>query len=465
MKYTDKLNSLFKNIYIERVLDSILILLVASIITFLIVRIDISITNINILQILSILVCLGLLFIRQFTLRVLPWIGLMGGGILIFLIGYIFPSVLSETSNLILKLWQIVLFPCIWIGLICTYLIRSQWSSQQYLLKVLGFSLCLACGQWICSSVTSDDSPWNIKLTQAINIKSGDPLADLRLNPSVSPELLEREKIRLGLDKPLYKQYTLWLDSLLLKGDLGVTQQGQPVINVVGPPLRNTILLNIFSILGSWLLAIPLGVWAAINKDKLIDKFLLTLSSLSLTLPSFLLSIFILSIGLQLGIGTIGGITSVGFANMAWWQKIFDIISHILLPCVVMIIVGVGMLIRQMRGNLLDVLNEDYIKVAHSRGLHKAIVLWKHAFPNAINPLITLLGFEFAALISGAALTEMILGYPGIGALTLEAARKMDINLIMLMLLLGTFMLLVGNLLADTLMRKVDPRTRSQIND
>ena len=116
-----------------------------------------------------------------------------------------------------------------------------------------------------------------------------------------------------------------------------------------------------------------------------------------------------------------------------------------------------------MRGNLLDILNEDYIKAARARGIPEHVILWNNALQNAINPLITLLGFEFAALVSGAALTEMILAYPGIGALTLEAAKRLDINLIMFNLLLGTIMLMLGNAFADWLLNKIDPRTKTNL--
>jgi peptide/nickel transport system permease protein len=304
------------------------------------------------------------------------------------------------------------------------------------------------------------NSIWLIKLKKPIILKSGDPLADLRLNPSVKPEALEREKMRLGLDQPLWKQYTLWLDGILVRGDLGLTQQGEAVLTVIKKPLANTLLLNLIVLIFTWLISIPLGLYAAIHKNKITDQIVLTLSSVSITTPSFLLTIFILAMAVKLGLGSVGGLTSVNFDELNFAQKFLDIASHLVLPVLILTFVSIGGLIRQMRGNLLDVLNEDYIKAALARGIPRNQVLWNHAMQNAINPLITLLGFEFAALVSGAALTEMILAYPGIGALTLEAARRMDVNLIMFNLLLGTIMLMLGNSFADWLLRKVDPRIK-----
>lgn len=441
------------NQYFNRILDGLLILVATSIITFLFVRIDLTINSLNFLYLLSVIVLLGLLTSSTFRKLLLP-AGLITS-ILLLLLCFVFPTFTE------INIFQQIIFSGIWILISTLYIYRSFRSSQKLLLKFLGFLgvfiLLITAINYLPESINNILS---YKLDKPFIIKAGDPLADLRLNPSVSPEMLVVETKRLGLDKPLFYQYFLWLDSVLLHFDFGVTQQGERVVQAVSTPLRNTILLNSIVIFLSWLISIPLGVLAAVKKDTIIDKSILTLSSLSLTIPSFLISILVLSISLRAGIGVIGGITSIYFDDLNIFEKILDIAQHLLLPVFVLTFVGIGMLIRQMRGNLLDVLNDDYVKASKARGLSQAIVLWKHAVPNSINPLITLLGFEFANLISGAALTEMILNYPGIGALTLVAAKKMDINLIMFMLLLGTTMLLVGNLLADFLLNYCDPRTR-----
>ena len=134
---------------------------------------------------------------------------------------------------------------------------------------------------------------------------------------------------------------------------------------------------------------------------------------------------------------------------------------HLVLPVFVLTIISAGSLIRQMRANLLDTLNSDYVKFARAKGLPEHVVVIKHALKNAINPLITLLGFEFAGLLSGAALTEYIFQYPGLGRLILEAVMKSDINLVMASLMIGSFMLILGNLIADVLLKITDPRIKS----
>ncbi len=432
----------------NRILDSFFILFISCVLTFLLVRINIQIQYINVFKIIYFIFLVGLLFFKSCR-KALTILGIINSIIIIFSIKYIFPS--AFTTNI----WTFLIFPLLFIFIIIIYVLRSYISSQKILLIFLGFSLLLYSGNIL---LDFNKSLPKIKLTTPIIIKSGDPLAELRFNPSISPETLKKEEIRLGLNQSLTKQFLLWLDGILLKGDFGITQQGEKVLNTVSTALFNTIILNLLVLILTWLLSIPLGIIAAVNKDKFLDKIILTISSISLTTPSFLLSIFILCICLKFNIGNIGGITSINFSEMNFLEKTFDIARHLILPVFVLVFVSVGMLIRQMRGNLLDVLNEDYIKVAKAHGLTETRVFLRHALPNAINPLVSLLGFEFAALISGAAMTEMILGYPGIGALTLEAAKKMDINIIMFNLLLGTFMLLLGNILADLLLKKLDPR-------
>ena len=142
---------------------------------------------------------------------------------------------------------------------------------------------------------------------------------------------------------------------------------------------------------------------------------------------------------------------------MNFVHKIIDIIHHLFLPVLVLFTLSLAGLQRQMRGNLLDVLESDYIKLARAKGLPENKVIYKHAVRNAINPMVTLIGFEFAGLLSGAALTEYVFQYPGLGRLVLEAVLKSDINIVMASLMLGTIMLILGNLFADILLRLTDP--------
>ena len=157
----------------------------------------------------------------------------------------------------------------------------------------------------------------------------------------------------------------------------------------------------------------------------------------------------------------IGGLTSAGYADMNIFGKFWDITHHLILPVFVLFTISLAGLQRQMRANMLDVLDSDYVKFARAKGLSENVVIYKHALRNAINPMITLLGFEFAGLLSGAALTEYVFQYPGLGRLILEAVMKSDINLVMASLMMGAVMLILGNLIADILLIITDPRIRT----
>ncbi len=292
-----------------------------------------------------------------------------------------------------------------------------------------------------------------------IRLSPVDPLAELRLNPSISQETLEKEKIRLGLDKPIIVQYGLWAKSFV-KGDLGVTSNGEQVSVKLKERIPNTLLLTVIVIFLSWIVGIPLGILAAINWKSSFDRILTVLTSIGMAIPSFFFAVLLLLFAVKTGWFPIGGLTSSNFSAMNFGNKFLDVTKHLILPVTVLFTISLAGLQRQMRGNLLDVLDSDYVKFARAKGVSEYSVICKHALRNAVNPLITLLGFEFAGLLSGAALTEYVFQYPGLGRLILEAVLKSDINLVMASLMIGAVMLILGNLLSDILLIITDPRIR-----
>ena len=287
-----------------------------------------------------------------------------------------------------------------------------------------------------------------------------DPLGELRMNPSISKQTKKNKKIRLGLDKPVVVQYGLWLKGFV-KGDMGICTTGEKVSDKLKERIPNTLLLTITVIFFTWLVGIPLGIVAALNKGKPVDRMLTILSSVGMAIPSFFFALLMLIFAVRTGWFPTGGLTSYNFSSMSEFGKILDIAKHLVLPTLVLFTISLSGLQRQMRSNLLDVMESDYVKYARAKGLSENKVVFKHALRNAINPLVTLLGFEFASLLSGAALTEYVFQYPGLGRLILEAVLKSDINLVMASLMIGTIMLIAGNLLADILLKVVDPRVEA----
>ena len=292
-----------------------------------------------------------------------------------------------------------------------------------------------------------------------IRLSPVDPLAELRLNPSISQETLEKEVQRLGLDKPIIVQYGKWAKSFI-KGDLGVTSNGEKVSTKLKERIPNTLLLTTIVIILTWLVGIPLGIIAALNWKTPLDRLMTVLSSIGMAIPSFFFAVLLLIFAVKTGWFPVGGLTSSDFLEKSLFMQIIDITHHLVLPVVVLFTLSLASLQRQMRANLLDVLDSDYVKFARSKGLSEFKVIYKHALRNAINPMITLLGFEFAGLLSGAALTEYVFQYPGLGRLILEAVLRSDINLVMASLMMGAIMLILGNLIADILLIITDPRIR-----
>ncbi len=292
-----------------------------------------------------------------------------------------------------------------------------------------------------------------------IRLSPVDPLAELRLNPSVSQETLQKETQRLGLDKPIIVQYGKWAKSFV-KGDFGITSNGEKVSDKLKERIPNTLLLTTIVIALTWIVGIPLGVAAALKWKTPFDRILTVLTSVGMAIPSFFFAVLLLIMAVKTGWFPIGGLTSSNFLEMSFGGQVWDITHHLILPVTVLFTISLAGLQRQMRANLLDVLDSDYVKFARAKGLSEFDVIYKHALRNAINPMITMLGFEFAGLLSGAALTEYVFQYPGLGRLILEAVMKSDINLVMASLMMGAIMLILGNLIADILLIITDPRIR-----
>ena len=246
-----------------------------------------------------------------------------------------------------------------------------------------------------------------------------DPLAHLKANPAISQQAIKEEEERLGLNKPAHVQYYIWLRNLV-EGDLGVSTTGGSVFELLTQRAGNTLMLSVLAILCTWLIALPAGTYAAVYRGKFVDKFFGIITSMGMSMPTFLSSLLLLMFALATGWFPIGGLTSSNFFEMDTFGQIIDLAHHLVIPVTVMTFYALAGIQRQMRGALLDVLRKEYVRTARAKGLSENVVIYKHAVRNAINPLITIFGFQFASLLSGAALAEMVLAYPGLGRLTLE---------------------------------------------
>ena len=288
----------------------------------------------------------------------------------------------------------------------------------------------------------------------------GDFLTARMADPSMTRERLDLERKRLGLDQPLPIQYGHWAVNFA-KGDMGDSYRYRaPVNSLIGQRLGATLLLGVAALFVTWLLAVPLGIYAAVKKYSWADKAFSVITFTALGIPEFFLALLLLFLAAKTGILPIGGMTSSEYADLGVAGKAWDLFKHLIIPTVAVSIGTIAVLQRRMRGNLLDVLAEDYVRMARAKGLPENTVIYKHAVRNALNPLITILGYDIAGLLSGFALVEIIIGWPGLGTMMLEALQAFDMPLAMAGMMIGALMLLLGNLLADVLLAVADPRIK-----
>ena len=278
--------------------------------------------------------------------------------------------------------------------------------------------------------------------------------------PQISPQTIAALRARFGMDQPLWIQYFRWLWNIVHL-DFGLSFAYQvPVTWLIGSRALNTLLLSVVSAVVAWALAIPLGIYSAVHQYSFLDGLLNASAFVAISVPSFFSALLLLYAAFWSHLVPLQGLTSVDFDFLPWWRQVLDIAWHLILPTIALGVLAFGGLMRYMRTNLLDVLRADYVKTARAKGLGERVVILKHAVRNAINPLVTLFGFELGGLLSGAAFVENILGYPGLGRLILEAVLKKDVFVVMGSLMLGSVLLILGNLTADILLAYVDPRIR-----
>lgn len=288
----------------------------------------------------------------------------------------------------------------------------------------------------------------------------GDHLSARMADPSMTKERIELERKRLGLDKSIPEQYGNWALRFAI-GDMGESYRYRsPVNSLIAQRLGATLLLGLATLVVTWLIAVPMGIFSATRKYSFTDKALSVTTFTLLGIPEFFFVLVLLFMAAKTGILPVGGMTSNDFADMNAFQKAVDLLKHLIIPVTAVAIGSFAILQRRMRGNLLDVLAEDYVRMARAKGLPENTVIYKHAVRNALNPMITILGYDIAGLLSGFALVEIIVGWPGLGLMMLEALQSFDMPLAMAGMMIGAIMLLLGNLLADVMLAMADPRIK-----
>ncbi len=295
-----------------------------------------------------------------------------------------------------------------------------------------------------------------------IAMAPGDFLSQMALNPQVSPEVIHRLKTIYGLDTPFYMQFVRWIEALF-NGDLGYSfSYHLPVTDLLLSRIPLTLLLTFTSILISWGLALPLAVYGAGRPNGILDRSLTGFSYLSISVPSFFLSLLGVLLAGRTGWFPIGGAHRPDWTSEPGWERILDMGHHLALPAMTLALGSFGVLYRLMRSAVLEVRDQPYYLAARGRGLSPRLLRLRYLFRNALNPLVTLFGLELGGLLSGAAFVEMIYAWPGMGRLMLHAVMTEDLYLVMGGILTGAVLLLLGNIVSDIALFFLDPRVRER---
>lgn len=272
---------------------------------------------------------------------------------------------------------------------------------------------------------------------------------------------MELWRTRFGLDRPLWQQYWLWISNFV-RGDFGRSFDfEQDVRKLIGERLLLTVILAGATMLFTWVVAIPIGIFSATRQYSVGDHLFSFVAFIGMATPNFLLALLLMYIGVvHFGLSP-GGLFSPEFVDAPWSiARVVDLLKNLWVPVVVLGTAGTAGLVRIMRGNLLDILGQAFVRTARAKGLREKIVVYKHAVRVAINPLITIAGWQLPVIISGEAIVSVILNLPTNGPLFLRAILVQDMYLAGTFLVFGSLLLVVGNLLADVALALVDPRIR-----
>lgn len=291
----------------------------------------------------------------------------------------------------------------------------------------------------------------------------GDPVR-MMMQDNVKPEVYQQQyeatKKMLGLDQPVPVQYVKWITNML-RGDFGYsTEYRRPVKDVIGVPMRNTVLLNIFSMILVFLISIPLGITTAVKKNSVLDKIVQVVTIIGYSVPAFviaLLAIYVFAI--RLPIFPISGVKTAGFTGTGF-AAFMDTARHMALPVLVMSVGGVGSITRYVRASMIDALRMDYIRTARSKGLKEKVVVYVHAFRNALIPIVTVTTWWLIGLFGGSVVIESIFLWDGLGKMMITGLNQRDFSVVLAMQMFYVILSLAGNVLMDIAYTLVDPRVK-----
>jgi peptide/nickel transport system permease protein len=281
-------------------------------------------------------------------------------------------------------------------------------------------------------------------------------------DPRFSRETVARINAQLGLDRPPVEQYFRWVGGIVTRGDFGFSFfANRPVSTMIGERLVWTVVIALTTLLFAWIVAIPLGIYTALKRNGFTDALASFVGYIGLAVPDFLVALLLVALVLSYGGTNVGGLFSARYIGEPWtWPKFVDFLNHMWIPILAIGTGGVATIMRQMRANLLDVLEADYVRTARAKGISERRVTLRHAVRTAINPLVSMAGLQLPELINGTIIASIVLNLPTIGPLLYTSLLAKDQYVAMTLLLFASLLLMIGNLLADLALAWVDSRIR-----
>ncbi|MFO0981803.1 MAG: ABC transporter permease [Planctomycetota bacterium] len=287
----------------------------------------------------------------------------------------------------------------------------------------------------------------------------GDVLSELSSDPGVSRETLASLRRKFLLDRGPLERYMAWLGQAA-RGDLGLATNGQPVARLMGERVVNTLTLSLVALAMAWGVGVPLGVAAAIRPGSWLDRASALVAYGALSLPTVFLALLLQYLAARTHWFPIGLAASLDHDQLPLWPRCLDSLHHLALPAFAVAAFALPTLMRQMRASMIDILQQDYLRTARAKGMPERVVILQHALRNALNPMVTLLGYSIGALLNGAFLVEIVFAWPGMARLTVDGLLRQDEFVVKGSVVMASLMLLLGNTVADLLLVAVDPRVR-----
>jgi len=299
-----------------------------------------------------------------------------------------------------------------------------------------------------------------VLLFSFFHLAPGDYLTDIQMNPQISTATLNGLREQYGLNQSLPTQYVRWLGSVA-RGEFGYSfTYNAPVGPLLAVRLRNTLMLTAPALAFAWVLALCFGCWSAWNHNQWVDQLISGGNTFLLVMPDLSIALLLLLLALHSGWFSVGGMNSVNYEGLSWVGKLKDVFSHFTLPVLVLTLSSLPVLLRHVRSAVIEVLDTPYIQAARGHGIGPGRLLLRHVLPAAANPLLSLFGLSIASMLSGSLLIEVIMSWPGIGPLFLEAVFARDLYVILGSVIISTLILALSSLLVDGLLYFADPRIR-----